>query len=234
MQVIALDGQPVEPFEAESDRVVLASGQRADVIVDLTEAPGTASPINVYALQQQFAVGTLRYDASMRKRSQPMRTSVRLPPNPLNTSIDLDNAHPVTLTMEGGAMGRMEGARIGDKWFGMRDLVRERGFVWALEGHAGMPAKPLFSVKQGRTVVIKMVNRTRWPHAMHIHGHHFRAIKSSLEENPKPWWRDTHLMFAHEEAYLAFVADNLGKWMLHCHMLEHHEGGMGTWFEVTT
>lgn len=32
---------------------------------------------------------------------------------------------------------------------------------------------------------------------------------------------------------IAFVADNPGKWLLHCHMLEHAAAGMTTWFEVS-
>ncbi len=32
---------------------------------------------------------------------------------------------------------------------------------------------------------------------------------------------------------IAFVADNPGKWMIHCHMLDHQAAGMMTWFEVT-
>jgi FtsP/CotA-like multicopper oxidase with cupredoxin domain len=31
---------------------------------------------------------------------------------------------------------------------------------------------------------------------------------------------------------VAFVADNPGRWLIHCHVLEHHAGGMGTHFEV--
>ena len=29
-----------------------------------------------------------------------------------------------------------------------------------------------------------------------------------------------------ERAEIAFVADNPGDWMIHCHVLEHQEGGM--------
>ena len=32
---------------------------------------------------------------------------------------------------------------------------------------------------------------------------------------------------------IAFVADNPGKWMIHCHMIEHMAAGMAAWFEVT-
>ena len=33
-----------------------------------------------------------------------------------------------------------------------------------------------------------------------------------------------------ETIEIAFVADNPGKWLLHCHMLEHSASGMMTWF----
>ena len=232
LTIIAIDGQPVEPVLARSNRIVLATGQRADIIIDLEGAPGNKSPIEVSAFREQFTVGAISYHASERKREQPLEAPIRLKPNPLNTQLDTVSPKNVTLMMEGGAMGRLDGAHIGDKWLSMNELVRQKGFVWALDGHAGMPDKPLFSVKQGQTVVVKMINKTGWPHAMHLHGHHFRALKSSLDAQPQPWWRDTQLIFSHEEVSLAFVADNPGKWMLHCHMLEHHEGGMSTWFEV--
>jgi FtsP/CotA-like multicopper oxidase with cupredoxin domain len=29
------------------------------------------------------------------------------------------------------------------------------------------------------------------------------------------------------------VADNPGKWLFHCHMLEHAAAGMNTWFQVS-
>ena len=36
-----------------------------------------------------------------------------------------------------------------------------------------------------------------------------------------------------ERAEIAFVADNPGDWMFHCHILEHQEGGMMGAIRVT-
>jgi FtsP/CotA-like multicopper oxidase with cupredoxin domain len=36
-----------------------------------------------------------------------------------------------------------------------------------------------------------------------------------------------------ERVVIAFAADNPGRWMLHCHVLEHQHGGMMGWFHVT-
>jgi FtsP/CotA-like multicopper oxidase with cupredoxin domain len=67
---------------------------------------------------------------------------------------------------------------------------------------------------------------------MHVHGHHFRLL-DSLDDGWKPFWLDTVLVAPEQTARIAFVADNPGKWMLHCHRLEHSESGMAAWFEVT-
>ena len=39
-------------------------------------------------------------------------------------------------------------------------------------------------------------------------------------------------MWPREEVEVAFVADNPGHWMFHCHILEHQEGGMMSVVEV--
>ena len=36
-----------------------------------------------------------------------------------------------------------------------------------------------------------------------------------------------------ETVRIAFVADNPGDWLVHCHMLEHSVAGMMSWFRVT-
>jgi FtsP/CotA-like multicopper oxidase with cupredoxin domain len=40
------------------------------------------------------------------------------------------------------------------------------------------------------------------------------------------------LLSPRDSAEIAFVADNPGRWLVHCHVLEHHAGGMGAMFEV--
>ena len=87
--------------------------------------------------------------------------------------------------------------------------------------------------RRGQTVVVNMINDTAWPHAMHFHGHHVQVIEKNGKAVENAPWRDTELMQRDEKIKVAFPADNLGKWMLHCHMLEHQAAGMATWFEVT-
>ena len=129
-------------------------------------------------------------------------------------------------------MGSMQGATHQGRWMDMRELV-SRSRVWSFNGVAGDMDQPLATVARGRPIVFTLRNQTRWPHAMHVHGHHFRVVSRDGKPVASPVLRDTELMMPDETIEIAFVAANPGKWLLHCHMLEHAAGGMMTWFEVT-
>ena len=57
----------------------------------------------------------------------------------------------------------------------------------------------------------------------------FRAIAPDGITGPL---RDTLLVDREETVEIAFVADNPGDWLLHCHMPEHSVAGMKTWLRV--
>ncbi len=230
-QIVAHDGMPSAPAPLDGT-IILAPAQRIDLIADVT---GDESALMLAGRENFRACG---FPVKGIARPKPLTDRVALPPNALPESLDTKDALRATLTVGGGAMGGMTEARIGG--FGaayrgedpvegvlpLRTLAMEHDLVWALNGVAGMPTDPFFSVERGHIVVVKLVNEGRWPHAIHFHGHHFR------ETTPGSPWRDTILLDPRETKEVAFPADNPGRWMLHCHMLEHQAGGMGTWFEV--
>lgn len=229
--VVALDGQPVSPFRPDGDVVLLAPAQRADLIIDGTGEPGDEAPISVLTQREALVVGQLVYDKSKRRRAKILNDQLSLAANPMPTDLALDKAPVTELVMTGGAMSAFETARYQGRSYSIRDLVRAHGKVWAFNGEAGMTEAPLARYARGDTVQIRMVNRTAWPHGMHFHGHHVLEVAHSRRK-PSPYWRDTVLMMPSEVVTVAFKAHNPGKWMLHCHMLEHQDGGMSTWFEV--
>jgi FtsP/CotA-like multicopper oxidase with cupredoxin domain len=223
--VIALDGMPLaapEPLE----QVVLGPAQRADLLVDVVAEPGAEAFLLSRERDGGYAVASFPVAGVARapRRGAPAPLPAAAVPLPV-----LEVAVTATLRMEGGAMGRMEGAVLDGERLGPRDLA-ERGKVWAFNGMADMPEAPLLDVLRGETVRIGIANDTSWPHAMHLHGHHFRQVLAGGELGPL---RDTLLMERGEIAEIAFVADNPGKWLLHCHMLEHAASGMMTWLRVS-
>ena len=56
-QVIALDGQPVTPHAAPGGRVVLGPAMRADLMLDVTAAPGATT---LFSLEMVRAVNQLQ------------------------------------------------------------------------------------------------------------------------------------------------------------------------------
>lgn len=225
ISVIAVDGQPVKPYSLDTGGVVLAPGQRMDLIIDLTAAPGHRSPIELVIGENAYEIASFEFGQTAR-REQLLDTPIILQPNPLNNTALPDSFEHVPLLMEGGAMGGMRGAVFEGREMEIRELIKHNK-IWAINGIVGMPEKPLFSVKRGTAISIDVKNENGWPHAMHIHGHHF-----IYDKTPK-LWRDTALFSRSEQGSMQFIADNPGKWLIHCHMIEHMAGGMVTWFEVT-
>ena len=223
--VVALDGQPL-PAPQAAGPLVLAPGQRADLIVDVVAGEGEEAFLAYRGREQDFALAVFTIRGRLREARLP--DPEPLPPNPVPTLGDLAQARRETLRMDGGAMGGMRQAMLGGRMLGARDLAGQ-GKVWAFNGLAEMPDAPLLTALRGETVRLAMVNDTAWPHAMHLHGHHFRAIASDGAAGPM---RDTLLVDRGETAEIAFVADNPGDWMLHCHMPGHSISGMMTWFRV--
>ncbi len=227
--LVALDGHPVAPRPVD-ELEVLAPAQRADIVVDLTGEPNGEGQVQVWTEDGPVPGARLSYGPEA-----PLRESFSevapLPDGMRHATLDLADPVRATLDMEGGAMGAMRSASLGGRRMGLRELMGQRRF-WAFNGVAGDMDLPLLTVPWNRTAVLTIRNDTGWPHAMHLHGHHFQVLTRNGAPDPTKDWRDTELMDPQETIEIAFVADNPGKWLLHCHMLEHQAGGMITWFEV--
>jgi len=225
-RVIAYDGQPVAPHVPADGRVVLGPAMRADVVLDATADPGQRYTVrDTYDRRRAYELVDIAYAAEP-LRPAPLASPIALAPNPL-AEPDLDNAAPHELRFEGGAMGALTGAKLDGKRVDVRDLIRA-GKAWAVNGVAasGHTHDPLLVLRRGRSYRFTLINDTAWPHPMHLHGHAFRVLKRNGRPTTYKEWQDTVLMDANETAEIAFVADNPGDWMLHCHILEHQDGGM--------
>ncbi len=238
--VIALDGQPIEPHTPAGGRVVLGPAMRADLVLDMMGEPGrSAAVIDTFYEGLSYKLVELRYS-----NEPPLRTQLPAPPTklPLNTmpEPDIANAQRHDVTLTGGMMGGMGmgggmGGMMGNG--GMRGMMTG-GSMWAINGVA-MPdddmahMKPVLTLARGKSYVLAIDNQTAWYHPIHLHGHSFRVITRNGKPTRYREWRDTVLIPPRERAEIAFVADNPGDWMFHCHILDHQEGGMMSIIRVT-
>ena len=232
VHVIALDGQPVEPHEPQDGLVVLGAGMRVDVVLDCVAEAG--SYVDVF---DDFYRGREYPLMGLRITGEPLPTAApgvppALPPNPL-AEPDLANAVRHELLFEGGMRGSLPRETMmpmlmqGKAWTVNGDVIAEHDHAH----HSAHP--PLFTLARNSTCHLTLRNDTQWYHPIHLHGHHFRVLTRDGQPEPHQPWRDTVLMAPMETVEIAFVADNPGDWMLHCHVLEHHAGGMGGVFHVT-
>jgi FtsP/CotA-like multicopper oxidase with cupredoxin domain len=84
----------------------------------------------------------------------------------------------------------------------------------------------LLTLQQGKSHMLVLRNETAWHHPIHLHGHSFRVIARNGQATRYGEWQDTVLVAPRETVDIAFVADNPGDWMFHCHIAEHLASGM--------
>ena len=203
VRVMAIDGQPAEPFLARDSRVGLGPGTRIDLFIDTSGDAGAMAPLLAGPLAgagQEQPIARLVYAAGGAARTGHRSEPLPLPPNPLPAHIDLRNSLKAELMLANAKPLNPAGP-------------------------------PLFTVKRGRAVTLAIRNTSGHPHVMHLHGHSARVL-DRLDDGWKPFWMDT-LVVGDQIERIAFVADNPGKWLIACAPLERQDAGTAVWFAVT-
>jgi len=232
-QVIAIDGHPVTPHTPEDGLIHLAAAMRIDLVIDMMIEPATQVAISDQAYRRQLD-NVFSFSCS---DQLPIRTQALTKPIELaaNTMPEPDLSNPVVhdITLAGGAMGGMRSAILKGERQSIRELVRQ-GMVWAMNDTVGSghQQEPLFLLKLGQTCLLKITNDTAFSHPMHLHGHAFRVLSRDGKPTKYQQWQDTVNVMPNETTEIAFVADNPGDWMFHCHVLEHQISGMSSIIKV--
>ena len=229
--IIALDGQPVTPHSAADGLVVLGPAMRIDLILDMTGDMGSrVAVVDRFYDGLDYRLVDLAYSGTPLRDRAP-GWPMELAANPL-TEPNIDNAVRHEVMFNGGMMGAMVMREMGgsmgrDGSGGMMGMMHS-GKTWFINGVAaeGHIMDPMLNLDGGRTHVIAMTNATAWHHPIHLHGHSFRVLSRNGRPALLREWQDTVLMAPREKVEIAFVADNPGDWMFHCHILEHQASGM--------
>ena len=189
VRVMALDGQPSEPFPARNGALVLAPGGRTDAFIDATAPPGSTSLILLHDGKEARPIARLVASKEPPIRDAPLAVAPPLPSNGLPVQLDLKNALRIDLTL---------GAPQPD---------------WVAPTAFSASARPAFQAKVGRTVVLALANRGDMAAVFHLHGHHFRLL-DRLDDGWKPFWLDTLAIEAGQTQRIAFSAEHTGRWLM--------------------
>jgi len=88
-------------------------------------------------------------------------------------------------------------------------------------------------VMVGDLQVWEVSNTSMMDHPFHLHGFFFQVLEENGKAPAYKAWKDTYNLKPKSKIKIAWMPDNRpGRWMYHCHILEHHAAGMMAHFEV--
>ena len=215
-EIISVDGSPCKPFE--TNNLVIGPGQRIDILVN-----DTSKLLNLQEVSNSKNIIAAKFKHSL---DSSLDETLFLEEEPFYRKPSMKKAKILDIHMQGGAMGNLSNAEFNGEKRSLRDLALNESKLWALNGKIGNYKNKIGEFKKGETIVLRCFNDTRWPHTMHLHGHHFWVSSKEFSNLKFNLLRDTYLMQPGEKTDLVFVANNPGKWLFHCHMIEHHASGM--------
>ncbi|HEY0135374.1 MAG TPA: multicopper oxidase family protein [Nannocystis sp.] len=206
LRVIAWDGGLLpEPYEV--DDLVIAPGERYEVLVELGGAEG-----------DELELQTLHYDRGHDLPDLGARTiaTIALKAPPTNPAPALPErwgkaaALPITAETPRRAFLLTE-----EEAEGPDDEPR-----FFINDRAYPDVEPLM-VGADALEVWEITNDATMDHPFHLHGTFFQVL-----DQPHLGWKDTVNVPQKSTVRFAVAFDNPGLWMYHCHILEHTERGM--------
>jgi FtsP/CotA-like multicopper oxidase with cupredoxin domain len=211
LHVTHTDGRPVQPAAASSVR--LGMGERSDAVVTLQDGvfPLVARPYGKPGLARALV-----------RTANGSAPAAGLAPGELDgqplTAMDLQAA-------PGSPLPRAEPATTQDV-----TLAGGMGsYVWTINGRTYDDTAPL-TVHQGQTTRLRIRNASMMSHPLHVHGHTFQ-LGPAGGTGPR---KDTVLVPPMAGLEVDLLADNPGRWMVHCHNAYHAEAGMMTRLDYLT
>jgi FtsP/CotA-like multicopper oxidase with cupredoxin domain len=203
-RVVAVDGRDVHaPTPVGNAAVLVTAGGRVDVEFSVPDSGG---------VRVDVGTGTALVAGGVPASAEP-RTTVDL----------LSYGSPAPLGFDPAKANRHFEYRVGRR---IGFLDGKPGMWWTVNGHL-WPDVPMYMVTTGDVVQMTISNTSGEVHPMHLHGHHAVVLsRNGVQASGSPWWMDSLDVGDNETYVVAFVADNPGIWVDHCHNLKHAAEGL--------
>jgi FtsP/CotA-like multicopper oxidase with cupredoxin domain len=224
--IIARDGQPISAFAVPATGLVLAPGQRADVV--LAAAFGEQVVLALDLFEDVVEAGFLLVDGALPS----LPDTPTLAANIFPTVDETVPPREIPITIEGGIKGGMTSAKVGDTVLDLRTML-ERGLAWSINGVAGPSGVATFEAVQGEVLVLVIENKTVFDQPLALHGHLWHQLELDRQKSSGQSWRDTAVIPALATARYVMVAERAGLWGLHSLVAERSDAGLFGGFKVT-
>lgn len=212
-------GNGLLPKPVERSEILLGPAQRADVVVDFRDAEGQTIRLDSVSMSGGSIQGIGPRPAQLMefRVADPVTDETRVPARLLE--------YP----------GFTVPDRVAATWtFGL-DGDPSSGTAWTINDRVFDPHRVAHTATLGTTEKWRLRNTSPITHYVHIHQELWRTI-SRDGKRPPPWERgyeDTWRLDPGETVEVAArFTDFPGKFMVHCHMLDHEDHGMMAQFRV--
>jgi FtsP/CotA-like multicopper oxidase with cupredoxin domain len=202
----------LQEYAVESESLVLAPGERADVIVT-PKGPGKELTLRSILFYRGF--GTVEG---------------RFPYNDLITLAIADAPEyagpPLPEVHREIAALAKTGATAVDLEFTLIQPV-DSAPEYQISGPLFDAKKKTISARIGETQIWTVTNKSSWSHPFHLHGFFFQVLdESGAPVRPMAWKDTVSIPFDQTVRLIVRFDDRPGSWMFHCHILDHAEGGL--------
>lgn len=210
-KVIATDGGLIEEARTETE-LLITPGERFDIVV---------GPFNEWEI---FHIETLPYNRMtfLKSKSRRYATVYVMERKESNAHISqvLNKIEP--LAPQDALPNRKIKMSVGPSL--------KRGIDFLVNNEMHLMDEP---VMVGDLQVWEVSNTSLMDHPFHLHGFFFQVLEENGKAPAYKAWKDTWNLKPKSKIKIAWMPDNRpGRWMYHCHILEHHAAGMMAHFEV--
>lgn len=226
----AIDGLSLEAPVAQ-EAVILAPGERADLLV-----PGDQAPTSYALLSLPYDRGITAMARSMMGHGAMMAPGVVDADEPqtiahldyATSAVDAAETVPtVTIPRTLGTVETLPEPSV------VREFVFDHGIdpethdPFLINGRAFGHHRVDTQVQVGTVEDWVLVNKAGMDHPFHLHTNWFQVISRNDQPEPLRAWRDTVHLRAYETVRIRIpFRDFAGKTVYHCHILDHEDQGM--------
>ncbi|HEV7595226.1 MAG TPA: multicopper oxidase family protein [Gemmatimonadaceae bacterium] len=209
---VGTDGGLFEkPVEVKD--IVLATGERVEVIVRGTDPPGTKTTLQNLPYDR-YAPQTRPTDWETTRDLLTLQTTDEAPVTPIAIPATLRKIIPLDTA----------------KSTAVRTIVFSQGLI---NGKTMDMTRVDVSTTVGATEIWEIENIVGMDHPFHLHGFQFQVLDRDGVPEPYRAWKDMLNIRKHTSARIIVRYDDYpGKWMFHCHILDHEDHGMMGVLEV--
>jgi FtsP/CotA-like multicopper oxidase with cupredoxin domain len=217
---LELGGQPftriggdggLQEYSQQISELVLAPGERADVIVAPHATPGEEVVLRSGLFNRGYGSVEYRDIEDLLKIDFVQLPAYDGPPPPKVTRTISPNLTtgsrevPIHLTLAQLPNGSFE--------YGIDQVPFAKG-------------RPIVA-NLGETQIWTITNETKWSHPFHLHGFFFQVLDEHGDPVRPLAWKDTVDVPFEQTVRIAVRFDERpGTWMYHCHILDHADGGL--------